>query len=286
LQLNINQLIKLVNQSEISSIKGTLNRIIEVIHNPLSSVMDLKGLIEIDPPLSANVLRLANSAFYGLRRNIVTIMDAIIYIGFESVKELALNQKVCELFQKDDIVFGYSRKRLWMHSVAVAICSKMIYRKELRRRGEDIYAAGILHDLGIIIEDQFMWKDFVKVLEVVRQEQKIIHGVEQTILGYCHEDIGARLAESWNFPLVLCNAISSAERPQLAVQEYADLANTLYIANYACTSRHIGYTEMPKPDQTLYQECLEKLNIREKAVDFIMEEVEMDIKQMEEDGWF
>ncbi|HDY90053.1 MAG TPA: HDOD domain-containing protein, partial [bacterium] len=111
----LNELVKNVNKSDISSIKGVIIRLITVINNPKTSAIDLKNIIEKDPPLASRLLKRANSAYYGFQKKINEIQEAIILIGFDDVIELALSQKVCELFQKDGHFEGYSRTGLWEH---------------------------------------------------------------------------------------------------------------------------------------------------------------------------
>ena len=151
----LNQIVRLVNESDISSIKNVVSGIIKIINNPNSTVSDLKHLIEIDAPLSSKVLKIANSAFYYRGRRVSDIKQAIIWIGYDSIKELALSQKVCNIFKKNPSVNGYSRAALWKHCIAVALFSKLVFRREFGERGDNIYAAGLLHDIGIIAEDQF-----------------------------------------------------------------------------------------------------------------------------------
>lgn len=284
---SLKSLIKNINRSDISSLKTTLMKIISVIHDPDSSVMELKDLIEIDPPLTAKVLRLANSALYGRNRNIHSVMNAIIYIGFETVKEIVLNHKVNELYMSGDTKRRFSRKSLWIHSVAVANFCKLTYRKEFRLRGEDIYTAAILHDIGIIVEDQFLKKDFFKIVEDAAREGKNIHDKEIEVLGYCHEDVGKALAEQWNLPDIFVKTLHCAERPFLACDsEGRFMADMLFIANYVCNQRQIGYCELNQLDSSIYLSCLDNLNIKEKAVELILEEVIYIIDKMEEEEWF
>ena len=133
--IKLNKLITMVNISDISSIKEVITQLISVINDPKTGAKDLKDIIEKDPSLSARLLRVANSAYYGFRRRISNVQEAIVGIGFIAVKELALNQKVCELFQKDFYFQEYSRAALWEHSVAVALCNKSTYMKEFRELG-------------------------------------------------------------------------------------------------------------------------------------------------------
>jgi len=284
---SLDELLSLVNQSEIVSIKATLSKIIEVIHNPDSSVMELKNLIEIDPPLAANVLRRANSAFYGMRRGINSIMDAIIFIGFDSVKELTLNQKFFELFPQNGLeIQGYSRRALWEHSIGVALCGKLIYRREFRKNGGDMYTAGLIHDIGIVVEDQFLHAELRSILADMENNERDLHSAENAVLGYCHEDVGEGLAASWNFPEELCRVIGRAERPETGGAFHHRIADTLYVANCACQQRKVGFSEFRRVDRPTYEDCLNRLQIKERALDFIMDEVNVQILQMKNDGWF
>ena len=96
--LSLADLVHIVESSDIASIKKTVSEIVNVINDPESSAKQLKDIIELDPPLSAKLLRLANSAFYGYTKRITSIQEAIVFIGFDAVKDLALSQKVSQLF--------------------------------------------------------------------------------------------------------------------------------------------------------------------------------------------
>jgi HD-like signal output (HDOD) protein len=121
----IQNIVELANKSEISSIRNIVSGIIRVIDNPKSTAKDLKDIVQVDPPLTGRVLRLANSAYYPPRKKISDIQQAIIWVGYEAVKELALSQKVCEIVNKDEFIEGYSRKALWKHSLPCP-CSKRV----------------------------------------------------------------------------------------------------------------------------------------------------------------
>jgi len=282
----INKIIEMVNHSEISSIKQTVTQIINTIIDPNSSAKDLKNIIEIDPPLTAKLLKLANSAFYGYPKTISVIQEAIVCIGFEAVRELALSQKVCEIFKKADYINGYSRISLWKHSVAVAVCCKLIYRREFRERGENIYVAGLLHDIGIIVFDQFLHYDFLNILRKSRSEKNNLVNVENAILHFNHADIGRAIAENWDFPVELVKAIGNHHNTKNVDDKYTKISFTTFIANYAVQDKLIGYCDAPYKNKTLFLKCLMKLNIKEKAIDLIVKEVEKEINKMEKSGWF
>ena len=170
---DLNRIVRLVDEGEggISSIKNITAGIIGIVNDPESSARDLKKLIELDPPLTAKILRVANSAYYAPKKKISDIGHAIVNIGFNTVKELALSQKVCEIFNQKERIGGYSRVFLWNHSISTALLGKMIYRKEFGKKGDNIYVAGLLHDIGIIVEDQFLHDDFKLILKKAMFEE-------------------------------------------------------------------------------------------------------------------
>lgn len=283
---NLANLVELVNNSYISSIERVITEIIRVINDPKSSAKDLKEIIEVDPPLAGKVLQRANSAYYARRRRISEIQQAIILIGFDSVKELALSQKVYELFADDITIYGYSRIDLWKHSIAVALLAKMIYRREFGQRGDNAYAAGLLHTLGIIVEDQFLHDDFIQILKHSRHEGKNLIELEMEMFGFHHADVAKAVLNSWDLPDELVAAIGYHYHPQRGHSRHSVITLTLAIADYLCQEGPIGYVHTPIRDRDLFAAYLEQLNMKNKALEYILNEVELEIRKMEKQGWF
>jgi putative nucleotidyltransferase with HDIG domain len=282
----VSKIIELVEQSEISSIQSVVSGVIDVINDPQSSAKDLKDIIEIDPPLTARVLKVANSAYYYSLRKISEIQHAVIWIGFDVVKEIALSQKVCEVFDHDETISGYSGISLWKHSIAVALLGKMVCRREFGERGENAYAAGLLHDIGIIVENQFLENDFIDILKNAEKEKKNLSVSEYEVLGYTHTDIGKMLTDHWSFPEELVVAIGNHHTPDKAPQEFSKFASTLYIADYLCQERGIGYSDAPFCDPGIFRRCLKRLDVKGYALDLIVKDMEQEISMMEDQGLF
>lgn len=284
----LKNLIKEVNNSDIATIKETVTQLVRAINDPKTSAYDLKQIIEIDPPLTAKLLKLTRSAFYGYTKEIGDIREAIVCIGFDVIKELALSQKFYNLFQSKEYIYGYSRLSLWKHNVAVAICGKLIYRRSFRTYNSNVYIAGLLHDIGYIIIDQFLMERFKEILKISRSEKRSLIDVEEEILGFSHADVGNALAKDWSFPDELVYAIANHHTLFLepAEEEHKNLAYTLYAADYACQRQNIGYNENFYERNLHFRTCRIKLNIEEEAINNIMEKVEDEIGRMEEAGFF
>jgi putative nucleotidyltransferase with HDIG domain len=280
------ELVRKVDRSDIASIKQVVAKLVETINDPTSSAKKLKEVIEKDPPLSARLLKRANSSYYGFRRKIHAIQDAIVCIGFNAVKELALSQKVSEVFQGVASCQGYSRPALWEHSLSVALCSKLIYTREFRQSGENIYTAGLLHDLGIIAEEQFARTDFRMALEQSEEQRQNLPDVEKKGFGFNHTDVGRAIADTWDFPYELVNAIGSHHDPQKVEGDSKKFVLTLYVSDYICQRQGIGYCDAPyKTDERLYYNCLKELGIKAVAMNLIVEDVQKDIAELKSAGW-
>ncbi|MFC1608118.1 HDOD domain-containing protein, partial [Candidatus Latescibacterota bacterium] len=251
---------------DISSIKEVIVHLIAVINDPKSSATDLKNVIERDPPLSARLIKVANSAYYGFRRQIGKIQEAIVGIGFDAVKELSLSQKVCELFNAGRSFHGYSRTALWEHSLAVAMFSKYIFMQEFKLHGEKVYTAGLLQNMGIIIEDQFLSDCFKQALTVSKEKSSNMRDCERECIGYDHTTIGGALVNDWGFPEELVVAIGSHHDPGNVEESYEKVALTAFVADYYTQRQEIGFCDEPYADEAVFARSLDKLGLQEMAL--------------------
>ncbi|MBD3274172.1 MAG: HDOD domain-containing protein [Candidatus Marinimicrobia bacterium] len=275
-----------VNDSTLSTIQQTIPEILRITSDPDTTAKDLKELLEKDPVLASAVLKRANSAYYARSRSISDIEQAVIWLGFDSLKELALNQKVSEMFRQNLPFAGYSRVGLWKHSMAVAICANLIYRREFGERGENAYAAGLLHNIGVIILDQCLHADFKEIFKQSESQQCNLHESEVEILGVNHAEVGKFFAHSWNFPAELIQSIGAHHNPENVRAKGARLAKTIYIADFICQKMGFGFTDMPYEGYTLFSKLLSELAIQEERLDIIITDVETRIYRMVAEGWF
>jgi HD-like signal output (HDOD) protein len=285
IKVEITKLIGLVNDSNISSIKSIVSGIVKIINDPDATAKDLKDVISIDPPLTAKILARANSAYYSSGQHIEEIEKAVIWIGFDALKELALNQKVCEVFDKDDEIEGYSRVLLWKNSVAVALLGKMIFRREFKKSGENIYVAGLLHNLGIIIEDQFVQNEFINILKKVGSKKSNLLEVESEMLGYDHAELGTAILEDWNLSQELVAAIKYHHDPFKAPLSFSEMTLVLFISCYICQELGLGFGDALYPNKALFMKCLQESGLEIQSLSLIVKDVKKEIAKMEEQGW-
>ncbi len=286
ININLKKIISSVDSSEFSSINEVVSKVISVINDPESTIKDLKDIIKIDPPLSSKILRMVNSAYYSRGRVHTNIESSIIWIGFDIVKEMALNQKVCEIFNKDEVIEGYSRKKLWKHSVAVATMAKMIFRKEFGYPGDTAYVSGLLHDIGMIAEDQFVQEKFKKILNVSKEENKPIEDLETQYLGYNHADLGFYISAKWGLPLELREGIRFHHNPQYISENNFKLPMTILVSDFVCNSNEYGIGFASNSENNQFENCLDQLKIKSHSINMITKDLIEEMNKMEDMDFF
>ncbi|MCD4828984.1 MAG: HDOD domain-containing protein [Candidatus Cloacimonetes bacterium] len=281
-KMSLQDLIEQVNKSDIGSLRQNVVRILSLVHNPATSAHELSDLIQTDPPLCSRILRVANSAFYGSQRHVGAIRQAIIWLGFNTVKELALSQKVFELFQNGNGLADFSLKNLWNHSMLVAVGSKLVYRREFVLSGEEAFTAGLLHELGLIIEAQFCKEVFA--YDLIHQHKGNMRQLEDAILGYNHCDIGGALAKAWEFPDFISSSIKYHHTPELSPERGRRLVQTVFIADTLATRIYKEFNDEPAENKATFDACMRDLSIESEALDLLAKELEKERQILVEKG--
>ena len=280
----MNELLKEVNSSDIFSAGKTLHYIVELINSVDSSIFKIKSAIEVDPPLVAKILKVSNSAHYGVKSEINEIEKAIVWLGFNTVRDIALRQKTADMFQSEEKIFEYSRSELWKQNLLAAMVNRDIQRKELGQRGEHAYVSGLLHQLGIIVFEQFRKADFKKILEISHRQMQNIIDVEQEILGFNHAEFGTRMLESWKIAPEVSVPVRYYHTPLEAPFDFVKSTCSLFLAHSICHLNSDGFTDTPDFDERMFNTILDKTNINYRALQIIYDDTSEIITQMQEQG--
>lgn len=210
------------------------HQIQKVINDPNCSAAQIAAILAEDPAMSVKVLKLTNSAFYGLSQEVESVKQAVVIVGMEAIKNLVLSASILDMFKGKEFDQEY-QEQFWRHSLATAFGSRLLARK-LRARGivdpDTAFSAGLLHDIGKIIMICFLPKEYAKVLEAKKASVGLAdHIVEANVLGYDHAQVGAMLAQQWKLPHKLAEAIVHHHCPENSSPEDA-IAYVVHIANY------------------------------------------------------
>ena len=161
-----------------------------------------------------------------------------------------------------------------------------MYRREFEEPGELAYIVGLLHNIGIIIEDQFLHHHFRRVLEYAARLKRDLRDLERAFLGYTHAEIGAAVFKDWALPGNISKAIGAKYHPDQADSRYARLPGSLYVADAACQQWGFRFAEFQSFNKQMFVTQREALGIQAKALEHIMDEVEHALHQLESAGWF
>jgi putative nucleotidyltransferase with HDIG domain len=237
---------------EVSTLPSAAQRIVQIVSDEDTSAQDLLEALEGDPPLCIRVLRRVNSSFYSLRHQVTDLKTAISLLGYKEIRNLSLTVHVSRMLQDAGDYRRYSRKGLWNHMVASAVASRVVARECGVAHPDEAYLAGMLHDIGLILLDQYLRRYFLRVLRKLSDEVPTIE-VEKVIFQFDHAELGAFVARQWKFAEPICDAIRYHHQPEAYHGPNRGLVNTVAVGNYL-TSR-AGITslgvqnEMPLADE-------------------------------------
>jgi HD-like signal output (HDOD) protein len=200
------------SDSELMSLPDIYLRIEGVIKDPNSSARHIAAIISQDPNLSAKLLKIVNSAFYGLRQKIDTISRAVTIVGHNQINDLVLGTSVAALFR--EIPSSLMNMNLfWEHSVACGTCARWIAGSRKFPNLESFFVAGLLHDLGKLIIFKNLPGPAKAVLRQVRHSDSFYYQTERDLIGFDHTQVGKALAEQWKLPAGLEQAIGGHHPP-------------------------------------------------------------------------
>ncbi len=227
--------------SEMTTLPVAAQRIMQLVADATSSATDLLAAVEGDPVLAAKVLRRVNSAFYGLRSKVADLRSAISLLGYREIRNLALTVYLARMFKDGNTYKKFSREALWEHSVAVANASRIVARTYGNATPDEAYLAGLLHDIGLILLDQYLPRHLFQVIDLVEQGKSTC-AAERELLPFDHTLLGAYVATQWNFPPQVTLAIRYHHDPLAAEGPHRDVAALISISNYLCS--RAGFTSL------------------------------------------
>lgn len=229
-----------------------------------STVDIIAETIGKDQSIAAKVLKLINSAFFGVRSKVTSIHDAVVLLGFNSIRNIVLSVSVMKAFSKNDAADGFNIADFWKHSIAVAMTAKTMSEKSGISSPEDAFTGGLLHDIGKIIMAQHFREIFIETVNVCEKESLPFSKAEKRNLGgYGHAKMGAFITEKWKFPQTLTDAVGShhSENDYLSdlttVVHCADIIVNIQSANKTSLDIEKKKSKMP----VFNQQAISKLNV-------------------------
>ena len=197
--LNRKKLLEMVET--IPAFPQSVNQVIAMTNSPDCPPKKLVGVIEMDPILTMKVLKVVNSAYFGLSKEVVSVQHSVVYVGLNTVKNVAISVAMSGVLPKTNDA-GLDMGAFWKNSLAVGVIAKMLAEKHRVPPNEtaDYFVAGLLHNIGKVLFAHFFPSEYRQVLERVEAKGEPLHKVEKEMLGIDHAQLGALLAREWKLP--------------------------------------------------------------------------------------
>jgi putative nucleotidyltransferase with HDIG domain len=260
----------LARVARLATLPEITTRILEVLDNPNATADELEQLVSSDPVLSAKVLKVVNSSFYGMPASVNSIKQAIVLLGVGGLKNIALAASLAKLFGGMPQQNDFDPQGPWQHSAAVGAAAKLIC-SHIGGNGEEMFLAGLLHDVGTVIALQALRQQFIELVarRAAKPEETYVVA-ERECLGATHEEFGIALCRSWNFPPSIQAAVEFHHDPYAADEAYRRDAQIICLADHLAADAEIGYCGAVS-GETLPANVISDLGLTEEQLENIRE---------------
>ncbi|MEP0828348.1 MAG: HDOD domain-containing protein [bacterium] len=215
------------------------HKLLKALNEPENAAAEIARIIQIDPALTANVLKAANSSYLGFRRPANSLSEATFRLGTKWIFQIAVSSLIYSNLNRPAAGYDMSGEELWRHSLATALMAESLSTLLKIRDSGLIYTAALLHDIGKIVMGEFVADCFKDIQRIISEKNISFELAEEEILGVSHTEIGAILAESWHFPSVIADCIRWHHNPDLYSQDEPAI-DVVHIADATCLMEGIG----------------------------------------------
>ncbi|WP_232207774.1 HDOD domain-containing protein [Aminomonas paucivorans] len=238
------------------------------LDDPKSSAQDVADKLSRDEGLVLRILRLANSAYYGLPRRITGVSEAISLLGFKTVKSIVLAASVYKFMDGSFTGYALDRGELWKHSLSVAFASRYLAKKIKGLDDEEAYVAGMVHDIGKIVLNDYVRFGYGIIAKLVEDDQVPFMDAERQVLGFDHAQVGGLIMEQWNLPETYMLAARYHHSPWELPEEskaHQVFVDVIHVANILCLMLGVGLGA-DGLQYKIHPESLERLGIADVEV--------------------
>ncbi|MBN1500066.1 MAG: HDOD domain-containing protein [Spirochaetes bacterium] len=255
------------NLTQLPSLPDIVSRIINMVNDPNVDFNLVASEISKDQAITANILKLCNSAYFSKGKEIASLDRAIVTLGLKEVKDMIVVATTKQVLDKTIMGYDLAKGELWKHNLAVAMLSKQIALDKKKKAAADIvFTGGIIHDVGKTVLALFVANTFKDILNYTIENQVSFNEAEREIMGYNHQEIGKKVLQKWKFPEVLQDVVEFHHTPSLAPEVNREVVSIVHVANAICLMAGVGIG-----GDGLYQElsqyAIEKTGLTESEIE-------------------
>ncbi|MGD2149500.1 MAG: HDOD domain-containing protein [Desulfobacterales bacterium] len=234
---SINSIIKKIER--LTPIPQVASKVMSIAEDPKSSMSDLSKIIVYDTAVTANLLKVVNSAYFGLPEKVDSVHQAIVYLGMSQVVDLVLLSASGKNLQTAQEGYDLKAGELWKYSVSSALIAREIAEKKGVKDTHLIFTAALLKDIGKVILNQYVKDSFEKINALVTKQNFTFREAEKEVIGIDHAELGGMVAENWKFSPKMVEIIRHHHRPQETSMSEFESA-IVYMADTICMMMGIG----------------------------------------------
>ena len=255
-------------------------RLINVVNDPDSSLEEIVEIIRYDQTITTELLKLCNSAYFGLSRQITSLDDAVRFIGTSQLMQMVLAAHTQALLTPEQAGYGLRPGALWVHAIAVATACQLVARRIGSNERGTLFTVGLLHDIGKVVLNENVSVTYSGIVRMVAEQGISFVEAEQRMLGTTHPEVGELVARRWKLPDPIPLCIRYHHEPS-ALPEPNHLVDITHIADAACLLLGIGGGD----DSPLYridQSTLERVGLKAADIEEIGAAVVAEVKSIQE----
>jgi putative nucleotidyltransferase with HDIG domain len=267
--------------AKMPSLSTTVTKVLEICNNPASSPSDLNRVISLDPVLTGQMLKLINSAYYGLPSRVTSLTKAIIMLGLNTVKNLVLATSVLSSFRRSKSIKVFSIDDYWAHCLYVGTTAKAIagLAGVPKTDREEYFVAGLLHDLGKLPMIAAFGDLYCQAVKQSEDEILPLFRTERTQLGFDHCQVGLLIVAKWKLSDDMRHAIVNHHNPMAEGCRPDKLLYAMSLANQMAPNFQIGYAGDRHPDETMIHQLAEHLTTTADDILALKDDIGMEIER-------
>jgi putative nucleotidyltransferase with HDIG domain len=258
---------------------ATAAKLLPLLEKPDSTAADIEGILKYDPGLTGNILKLTNSAYFGIPTRISSIKQAIVLLGWKRLLQVVMTICMSPLMKKTVPGYDLPGGELWRHSVAVSVAAEILVKAMKIRDADEVFTAALLHDVGKLVLGSFVKKDLEQI-ETMVTKGITFDVAESMVLGTNHAEVGGQILHKWSFPTDLVNAVQWHHDPE-SCENGCVLSDIVHVANTLGLMTGFGKVEEgPKIEPS--GPVADRLGLKPKHIEAMAQQTSEGIKKLSE----
>jgi putative nucleotidyltransferase with HDIG domain len=256
----------------------TSAKLLTMLKDPDSSASQIEGVLKYDPGLTANILKLTNSAYFGIPSKVSSVKQAVVLLGWKRLLQLVMTMCMSTVMKKPVPGYDLSHGELWRHSVAVSVAAELVVKALKIPGADEVFTAALLHDVGKLVLGDFVQQD-IQQIESMVSKGIAFEVAEFIVLGTDHANIGARILEKWSFPENLVNAVNWHHDPDKC-EQYCTFSDIVHVANILGLMIGYGNKGGDGIETVPFNSVTERLGFKPEDLESLAEETQAGVDKL------